>query len=550
MEENSNFIKTIMKEDLESGRVKEIITRFPPEPNAYLHIGHARAIITDFETAAAFGGKTNLRFDDTNPSKEKAEFVDAILSDLKWLGYTPAKVLYGSDYFDRQYEKAILLIKKGLAYVDDSTQEEIARMRDTNQGDGIESPYRNRSVEENLKLFEEMRQGKYADGEKTLRAKIDMKSPNVNMRDPVIYRINHMVHHRQGDKWCIYPMYDFAHPLQDAFEGITHSLCSIEYDNHRPLYDWVVDNCDVITETSHPHQYEFGRLNIANTILSKRYLRALVDSKKVSGYDDCRMPTLVGLRRKGVTAQAIKDFIISTGLSRINSTIEPSLLDNYVRDDLRLKADRPSAILHPLKVTITNYPEDKIEWLDAPNNMENEASGTHKVAFSKHIYIDQDDFIEEKPNKKWKRLAKDVEVRLMFAYFIKCTDVIKDENGNIVEILATYDPETKSGSGFEGRKPNGTINYVEATTAVPAEFRLFESLLVPETEENKDLDFMERLNPNSLTVVNGYVENWLKDTKAGEHYQFLRVGYYCTDKDSTSDKLVFNRTCDLKSSFK
>ena len=549
MEETSNFIKTIMKEDLESGKVKEIITRFPPEPNAYLHIGHARAIITDFETAKAFGGYTNLRFDDTNPTKEKSEFVDAIIKDINWLGYEPKNVYYGSDYFDKDYEKAILLIKKGLAYVDDLSQEEMARQRDTTQGDGIESPYRNRSVEENLRLFEEMRQGKYADGEKTLRAKIDMKSPNVNMRDPVIYRIVHMEHHRQGNKWCIYPMYDFAHPLQDAFEGITHSLCSIEYDNHRPLYDWVVDNCDVISETSHPHQYEFGRLNIANTVLSKRYLRALVDSKKVSGYDDCRMPTLVGLRRKGVTADAIKNFIISTGLSRINSTIEPEILDNFVREDLKLKANRVSAVLRPLKVTITNYPEGQVEWLDAPNNLENEALGSRKVAFSKHLYIDQNDFIEEKPNKKWKRLAKDVEVRLMFAYFIKCTDVIKDENGNIVEILATYDPLTKSGSGFDARKPNGTINYVEATTAVPAEFRLFESLLAPETEENKDLDFMERLNPNSLTVINGFVEAELKNSTKGSHYQFLREGFYCTDSDSTNEKLVFNRTCDLKSSF-
>ncbi len=546
MEENSNFIKTIMKEDLESGKVSEIITRFPPEPNAYLHIGHARAIIVDFESALAFGGKTNLRFDDTNPSKEKSEFVDAIIEDLKWLGYTPAKVLYGSDYFDRQYEEAVKLIKKGLAYVDDSTQEEIAQMRDTNQGDGIESPYRNRSIEENLKLFEEMKEGKYQDGEKTLRAKIDMKNPNVNMRDPVIYRINHMEHHRQGNKWCIYPMYDFAHPLQDAYEGITHSLCSIEYDNHRPLYDWVVEHCDV---ESHPHQYEFGRLNITNTVLSKRYLRALVDSKKVSGYDDCRMPTLVAYRRKGVTADAIKNFIISTGLSRINSTVDSAVLDNFVRDDLKLKASRPSAILHPLKVTITNYPEGKVEWLDAPNNMENEELGSRKVAFSRHLLIDRDDFILEKPNKKWKRLALNEEVRLMFAYFIKCTDVVYDNDGNIEEILCTYDEATKSGSGFDARKPNGTINYVEATTALKAEFRLFDNLLVEETEENKDLDFMDRLNPNSLEIVSGYVEAALKDTKVGEHYQFLRVGYYTTDKDSTSDKLVFNRTCDLKSSF-
>ncbi len=547
MEETSNFIKTIMEKDLESGRVKEIITRFPPEPNAYLHIGHARAIITDFETAMAFNGKTNLRFDDTNPTKEKSEFVDAIIEDLKWLGYVPNKVLYGSDYFDATYDKAILLIKKGLAYVDDQTQEEIARGRDTLQGDGIESPYRNRSVEENLKLFEEMRQGKYKDGEKTLRAKIDMKSSNVNMRDPIIYRIIHTTHHRQGDKWCIYPMYDFAHPLQDAFEGITHSLCSIEYDNHRPLYDWVVENC----EMEHiPHQYEFGRLNIANTILSKRYLRLLVDSNKVSGYDDCRMPTLVGLRRKGFTAESIKNFVISTGLSRINSTIDFSILDNFLRDDLKLKVTRPNAIVEPLKVTITNYPEGKVEYLDCPNNQENEELGSRKIAFSRHIYIEREDFIEEKPNKKWKRLAKDVEVRLMHAYFIKCNEVVKDENGNIVELLCTYDEATKSGSGFNERKPNGNIHFVEATTAIPCEFRLFEPLMVEETEENKDLDFMERLNPNSLNIYNGFVEESLKDSKPLDKFQFVRKGYYCCDKDSTKDHLIFNRTCDLKSSFK
>jgi glutaminyl-tRNA synthetase len=547
MEETSNFIKTIMKDDLESGRVKEIITRFPPEPNAYLHLGHARAIITDFECAKAFNGKTNLRFDDTNPTKEKSEYVEAIINDLKWLGYTPDKVLYGSDYFEATYEKAILLIKKGLAYVDDLSQEEMAKMRDTNQGDGIDSPYRNRSVEENLKLFEEMRQGKYADGEKTLRAKIDMKSPNINMRDPVIYRIIHTTHHRQGDKWCIYPMYDFAHPLQDAFEGITHSLCSIEYDNHRPLYDWVVEHC----EMEHtPHQYEFGRLNITNTVLSKRYLRALVESGKVSGYDDCRMPTLTALRRKGYTPEAIKEFIISTGLSRINSSIDISILENFIREDLKLKTIRPNAIIDPLKVTITNYPEGEIEYLDCPNNQENEELGTRKIAFSRHLYIEREDFILDKPNKKWKRLAKDIEVRFMHAYFVKCNDVVYDKDGNIVELLCTYDKETKSGTGFEGRKPNGNIHFVEATTAIPAQFRLFAPLMVEETEENKDLDFMERLNPNSLIIKNGFVEESLKDTKPLDRFQFVRNGYYATDKDSTKDHLVFNRICELKSSFK
>ena len=546
MQENSNFIKTIMAEDLKEGRVNEIITRFPPEPNAYLHIGHARAIITDFETAIAYGGKTNLRFDDTNPTKEKQEFVDAIIDDLKWLGYTPANVFFGSDYFDATYEKAILLIKKGLAYVDDLSQEEMSRMRDTNNGPGIPSPYRNRSVEENLKLFEEMKEGKYTDGEKTLRAKIDMSSPNINMRDPVIYRIIHAHHHRQGDKWCIYPMYDFAHPLQDAFEGITHSLCSIEYDNHRPLYDWVVENCEL---EATPHQYEFGRLNIANTVLSKRYLRALVDSGKVSGYDDCRMPTLVGLRRKGFTADAIREFIISTGLSRINSTIDFSILENYLRDDLKLKTTRPNAVINPLKVTITNYPEGQVEYLDCPNNPECEEMGSRKIAFSKHVYIERDDFIEVKPNKKWKRLAKDVEVRLMHAYFVKCNEVIKDENGEIVEILCTYDPETKSGSGFNARKPNGNIHFVEATTAVPAEFRIFGSLILPETEETKNLDLFDKLNPNSLQIFKGFVEESLKNTKPLDKYQFVRNGYYCTDKDSTSDNLVFNCTASLKSSF-
>ena len=545
--EINNFIKTIMEDDLKEGRVNEIITRFPPEPNAYLHIGHARAIITNFELAKAFNGYTNLRFDDTNPAKEGQEFVDGIIADLKWLGYTPKNVYYGSDYFEKTYEKAILLIKKGLAYVDDLSQEEMSRMRGTLTTPGINSPYRDRSVEENLRLFEEMRQGKYKDGEKTLRAKIDMAHPNMNMRDPAMYRIMHINHHRQGNKWCIFPMYDFAHPLQDSFEGITHSLCSLEYDNHRILYDWFIEKC----EMEHvPHQYEFGRLNITNTIMSKRYIKQLVDSKKVSGYDDPRMPTLVGLRRRGFTPEAIKSFILSTGLSRVNSTVESSQLDEALREDLKLKAMRKHAIVHPLKVVIDNYPEGQIEYLDCPNNSENEELGSRKIAFSKYCYIEQEDFLEEKPNKKWKRLAKDVEVRFMHAYFVKCNSVVKDENGNIVEIHCTYDPKTKSGSGFEGRKPNGNIHFVEATTALKATFRQFEPLMLDETAENKDLDFMEKLNPNSLHIYEGYVEESFKDDQIGTHYQFVRNGYYILDKDSTDSNLVFNRSCELKSSFK
>ena len=546
MAEINNFIKTIMQNDLDSGKVDEIITRFPPEPNAYLHIGHARAIITNFELAKAFNGKTNLRFDDTNPAKEDKEFVEGIIEDLAWLGYKPANIFYGSDYFEATYLKAIDLIKRGLAYVDDLSQEEISKYRGTLNEPGKNSPYRDRSVEENLKLFEEMKEGKYADGEKTLRAKIDMASPNINMRDPVMYRILHINHHRQGTKWCIFPMYDFAHPLQDSFEGITHSLCSLEYDNHRVLYDWVVDNCGIEKK---PHQYEFGRLNITNTIMSKRYLRALVDAGKVSGYDDPRMPTLCGLRRKGFTPDSIRNFILGTGLSRVNSTVEADQLDEELRSDLRLKATRPNAVINPVKVIIDNYPEGKIEWLDAPNNQENEELGSRKISFSREVYIEREDFIEEKPNKKWKRLALGIEVRLMKAYFITANSVEKDENGNITVIHATYDPETKSGE-FDGRKPNGNIHYVDAATAIPAEFRLFEPLMLDETEENKDLDFMERLNPDSIHVFEGFVEKSLEDTKPLDHYQFIRNGYYCTDKDSTKDKLVFNRTCGLKSSFK
>ena len=546
MEEISNFIKTIMEKDLEEGRVKQIVTRFPPEPNAYLHIGHARAIINDFELAKAFGGYTNLRFDDTNPVNEGAEYVQAIIDDIKWLGYEPKNIFFGSDYFEEQYNRAILLIKKGLAYVDDLNAEQITEYRGTLTEPGKESPCRNRSIEENLKLFQEMRDGKYGNGEKTLRAKIDMAHPNINMRDPVIYRILHVPHHRQGDKWCIYPMYDFAHPLQDAIEGVTHSMCSLEFDNHRILYDWFIEKCEM---PNVPHQYEFGRLNITNTVMSKRYLRQLVDQGYVDGYDDPRMPTLVALKRKGFTPEAIRNFILYTGLSRINSVTNAEELDNFLREEQKMKATRPMAVINPLKVVIDNYPEGQIEYLDAPNNMENEALGNRQIAFSKYLYIEQEDFIEEKPNRKWKRLSIGDEVRLMHAYFIKCNSVVKDDNGNITEIHCTYDVETKSGSGFEGRKPNGTIHFVEASTALKATFNLYEPLVFDETEETKGLSFIERINPNSCIKKEGFVEASLINTKPLDRYQFIRNGYYCTDKESTKEHLIFNRTCPLKSSF-
>ena len=546
MEEISNFIKTIMEKDLEEGRVKQIVTRFPPEPNAYLHIGHARAIINDFELAKAFGGYTNLRFDDTNPVNEGAEYVQAIINDIKWLGYEPKNIFFGSDYFEEQYNRAILLIKKGLAYVDDLNADEITEYRGTLTEPGKESPCRNRSIEENLKLFQEMRDGKYGNGEKTLRAKIDMAHPNINMRDPVIYRILHVPHHRQGNKWCIYPMYDFAHPLQDAIEGVTHSMCSLEFDNHRILYDWFVEKCEM---PNVPHQYEFGRLNITNTVMSKRYLRQLVDQGYVDGYDDPRMPTLVALKRKGFTPEAIRNFILYTGLSRINSVTNAEELDNFLREEQKMKATRPMAVLKPLKVVIDNYPEGEIEYLEASNNMENPELGNRQIAFGKYLYIEQDDFIEEKPNRKWKRLSLGDEVRLMHAYFIKANSVVKDDNGNIVEVHCTYDVETKSGSGFEGRKPNGTIHFVEASTALKATFNLYEPLIFDETEETKGLSFIERMNPNSLVKLEGFVEASLKTTKPLDRFQFIRNGYYCTDKLSSEDHLVFNRTCPLKSSF-
>ena len=542
MAEITNFIKTKMEMDLASGKVSEIVTRFPPEPNAYLHIGHARALVTNFELAKCFNGKTNLRFDDTNPVKEDASFVEAIKNDIKWLGYEPANVFFGSDYFEAQYELAKKLIRKGLAYVCDLSAEEVNKYRGSLNTPGIESPYRNRSVEENLELFENMKNGMYKDGEKTLRAKIDMASPNINMRDPVIYRIIHINHHRQGNKWCIYPMYDFAHPLQDSIEGITHSLCSLEYVDHRPLYDWVVREC----EMEHvPEQIEFGRLNIPNTVMSKRYLKALVDSGKVKGYDDPRMPTLAGLRRRGVTPSAIKEFILAAGLSRINSTVDDGMLDHFVREDLKLKVNRIMAVTKPLKVVIDNYEEGKVEYLKAANNQENEALGERKIAFSKYLYIEQDDFCLEKPNRQYKRLALGLEVRLFHAYFIKAEYVDYDEDGNIACVHATYDPNTLSGTGFNERKPNGTIGFVEATTAKKARFNKFDVLIIPED----DKDITECVNPNSWEVLEGYVEG-ANEYKVGNMYQFIRDGYYRVDEDTTDDDLVFNCTVSLKSNFK
>ena len=544
MDNTSNFIKTIMKNELETGVVDHILTRFPPEPNAYLHIGHARAIITNFELAKNFGGKTNLRFDDTNPVKEDVEFVEAIKEDIAWLGYTPEIVVYGSSYFEETYEKAILLIKKGLAFVCDLTQEEVSLYRGDTINPGKESPYRNRSIEENLKLFEEMRDGKYPNGSKTLRAKIDMSSPNINMRDPVIYRIIHINHHQTGDKWCIYPMYDFAHPLQDSFEGITHSLCSLEYEDHRPLYDWVINNCDVKHK---PRQIEFGRLGITNMIMSKRYLKQLVDEKLVKGYDDPRMPTITGLRRRGFTPDSIKNFILSTGLSKINSTIEYEMLEHFLRDDLKMKTARPMAVIEPLKVVITNYPEGQVEELPVLNNMENPSLGSHTITFSRNLYIEQEDFLEEKPNKHWKRLSKGLEVRLMNAYFIKCEEVIYNEDGSIKELHCTYDPKTKNGTGFNERKPNGTIHFVDASTALPATFNLFEPLILDSVVSSEN--FKERLNPNSWVVKEGFVESWLENTKPMDKYQFVRNGYFTTDYEAKGNKLIFNRIVNLKSSF-
>lgn len=538
MEEIGNFIKTIMEEDLKNKKVTEIVTRFPPEPNAYLHIGHARALVMNFELAKLFNGYTNLRFDDTNPAKEDTEYVEGIINDIKWLGYTPKNIFFGSDYFEKTFAYAVYLIKHNLAYVCDLSQEEISKTRGSLTEPGKDSPYRNRSTEENLTLFYEMRDGKYKAGEKVLRAKIDMAHPNLNMRDPVLYRILDIPHHRQGDKWKIYPMYDFAHPLQDAIEGITHSLCSLEYDNHRILYDWVINNCPV----EHiPHQYEFGRLNITGTVTSKRFLRLLVENGKVSGWDDPRLPTLCGLRRRGVTPASIRNFILSCGLSRINSNVDPEMLKHFIRDDLKLKTKRIMAVKEPLLLTISNYPEGKIEYLPCLNNQENPALGEKTVAFGKHLYIERDDFMLEAPDRKFKRLALGLEVRLMHAYFVKAVKVNYDEENRIKEVVCTYDPATKSGSGFSARKPNGTISYVAKDASVPVTFRLYSDLL----QETKGDDLLSRFNEDSLKIRHGFAEKG--EYSIGDRFQIIRDGYYIADKDSSPDNLIFNQIVGLKS---
>ncbi len=543
---SSNFIKNIIIDDLQSGKHKEIITRFPPEPNGYLHIGHAKAISINFDTAAEFNGKTNLRFDDTNPIKEDVEFVNSIKRDIEWLGYKWENLCFASNYFDEMYERAILLIKKGLAYVEDLTAEEIREYRGTLTEPGKESPYRNRSVEENLDLFERMKNGEFQNGEKVLRAKIDMSSPNINMRDPVLYRISHTTHHNTGDKWCIYPMYAFAHPLEDAIEGVTHSLCSIEFEDQRPLYNWVVENCEM---ESKPRQIEFGRYNITNTVMSKRKLKQLVDEEIVDGWDDPRMPTISGLRRRGFTPEAIIAFCREIGVARNNATVDVQMLEHFIREDLKLKAPRTMAVLKPLKVVITNYPEGQVELLDAENNPEVPEMGTRKIPFSREIYIEQEDFMENPP-KKYFRLFPGNEVRLKHAYFIKCEEVIKDENGEVVELHCTYDPETKSGTGFTGRKVKGTIHWVEATQAKPAEFRLYDSLILDDEDEDEK-SFIDKINPNSLEIVQGFVENNMENAKPQDKFQFFRHGYFNVDpKYTTNELLVFNRIVSLKSSFK
>ncbi|MED4603996.1 glutamine--tRNA ligase/YqeY domain fusion protein [Paenibacillus validus] len=542
---STNFIKQIVADDLKTGKVSEVVTRFPPEPNGYLHIGHAKSICLNFELADEFGGRTHLRFDDTNPLKEDTEYVESIKEDVKWLGFDWEKLFFASDFFEEMYDRAVLLIKKGKAYVCDLTADQIRETRGTLTEPGQESPFRNRSVEENLDLFQRMRSGEFPNGQKVLRAKIDMSSPNINMRDPVLYRISHAQHHNTGDKWCIYPMYDYAHPLEDAIEGVTHSICTLEFADHRPLYDWVIRECEMECV---PQQYEFGRLNITNTVMSKRKLKLLVDEKVVDGWDDPRMPTISGLRRKGYTPEAIREFCREIGVVKSNSTVDEKMLEHFIREDLKLKAPRTMAVLNPLKVVITNYPEGQTEMLEAEINSENEAMGVRHIPFSREIYIEQDDFMEE-PVKGYHRLFPGNEVRLKHAYFIKCEEVVKDAAGHVIELRCTYDPATKSGSGFTGRKVKGTIHWVEATQARPAEFRLYEPLISDATAGESD-DFLSNLNPNSLETVHGFVEDNMKDAKAHDKFQFFRHGYFNVDsKHSDANKLVFNRIVSLKSSF-
>ena len=545
---SSNFIHEIIAKDLSEGRFNNRVhTRFPPEPNGYLHIGHAKSIVLNFTTAAKYGGKCNLRFDDTNPEKEASEYIESIIEDVKWLGFNwEDRLFYASDYFDKFYEYALRLIKAGKAYVDSSDPEDISRMRGTPTKPGTESPYRNRTPEENIKLFEQMKNGEFSEGECVLRAKIDMKSPNLNLRDPVMYRIKKVPHPRTGNKWCIYPMYDWAHGLEDSIENITHSICTLEFENHRPLYNWFLNQ---LPDIPHPRQIEFARLNLTYTVMSKRKLLKLVKEGYVTGWDDPRMPTLSGLRRRGCTPSAIRNFCEKIGVSKTESMVDIALFEYVLREELNRTAQRRMVVLKPLKVTITNYPEGKEEWLPAQNNPEDESAGVRKIPFSKVLYIEQDDFMEEPP-RKYFRLAPGREVRLKHAYFITCRDVIKDKNGNVKELLCTYDPATKGGEAPDGRKVRGTIHWVSAGHALPAEVRLYNNLFTREnplnTEEGKD--FTDYINKDSLaTLKNCFIEPSLAEAEPGENYQFLRKGYFCMDsKDSVPGRSVFNRTIGLR----
>ena len=545
---SKNFIEREIDKDLAEGVYDHVQTRFPPEPNGYLHIGHAKSIILNSGLAKEYNGKFNLRFDDTNPTKEKTEFVESIIEDVKWLGADfEDRLFFASNYFQQMYECAVLLIKKGKAFVCDLTADQIREYRGDFNNPGKESPYRNRSIEENLQLFEEMKEGKYVDGEKVLRAKIDMASPNINMRDPVIYRVAHMHHHNTGDKWCIYPMYDFAHPIEDAVEHITHSICTLEFEDHRPLYDWVVKECEF---ENPPRQIEFAKMYLTNVITGKRYIKKLVEDKIVDGWDDPRLVTIAALRRRGYTPESIRRFVELAGVSKADNSIDSAMLEYCLREDLKLKKSRVMAILDPVKLVIDNYPEGQIEELDAPNNMENEDLGSRKIPFGRELYIEREDFMEEPP-KKYFRLFPGNEVRLMNAYFVTCTGCEKDADGNVTVVHCTYDPETKSGSGFNARKVKGTIHWVAAQTALKAEVRLYENL-VDEEKGKLNADGTLNLNPNSLRVLKEcYLEPGLKEAKAFESFQFVRNGYFCVDcRDSEPGKPVFNRIVSLKSSFK
>ena len=545
---SKNFIEQEIDKDLAEGRYTEVVTRFPPEPNGYLHIGHAKSILLNYGLAKEYGGTFHFRFDDTNPTKEKTEYVQSIIDDIKWLGADYGdKIYFASNYFDAMYEAAIKLIKKGKAYVCDLSADEIREYRGTLKEPGKNSPYRDRSVEENLKLFEGMKNGEYPDGSKVLRAKIDMASPNINMRDPVIYRIARMTHHNTGDKWCIYPMYDFAHPIEDAEEGITHSICTLEFEDHRPLYDWVVRELEY---KNPPRQIEFSKLYLTNVVTGKRYIKKLVEDGIVDGWDDPRLVSIAALRRRGFTRESIKMFMELVGVSKSQSSADYAMLEYCIREDLRLKADRMMAVLDPIKLIIDNYPEGQVEYFDIDNNQEDESAGKRQVAFSRELYIDREDFMEEPP-KKYFRLFPGNEVRLKGAYFVKCVDYKKDENGVVTEIHCTYDPETRSGSGFEGRKVKGTIHWVSAESAVDAEVRLYENI-VDEEKGKLNEDGTLNYNPNSLTVLkNCKLEAALGQALKGDKFQFLRHGYFCVDaKDTTEDHLVFNRIVSLKSSYK